>query len=90
MTSQNKLPRTGSSQSSMDGSDFDDSPPNSSIHRCRLLLLQLLLLLLVTSCHVPDGQDAAGLGQVGLLLDATDPLLENGRDLGRGGLCVGV
>ena len=35
---------------------------------------------------IPDGQDAAGLCEVGLLLDATDALLKNGGDLGRGGL----
>ena len=40
--------------------------------------------------NVPDRQDAASLGKAGLLLDAADSLLENGRDLGRGGLRFGV
>lgn len=35
---------------------------------------------------VPDRQNATSLGEVGLLLDATDALLEDGRDLGRCGL----
>lgn len=38
---------------------------------------------------IPDGKDTAGLGETRLLLDTTDSLLENGRDLSRGGL-VGV
>lgn len=38
---------------------------------------------------IPDGKDATGLGEVGLLLDTTDPLLEDGRDLS-GGSLVGV
>lgn len=36
--------------------------------------------------NVPNRQDATGLGEVGLLLDATDALLEDGRNLGRCGL----
>ncbi len=39
--------------------------------------------------NVPDGEDAASLGKAGLLLDTADPLLENGRDLGRRGLRIG-
>ena len=39
--------------------------------------------------NVPNRQDAASLGEVGLLLDTTDSLFEDGRDLGGGGLCVG-
>ena len=38
---------------------------------------------------VPDGKDTAGLGETRLLLDTTDSLLEDGRDLSGGGL-VGV
>lgn len=38
---------------------------------------------------IPDGEDTAGLGETGLLLDTTDPLLEDGGDLGGGGLSVG-
>lgn len=38
--------------------------------------------------HVPDREDTASLGQVGLLGDATDALLENGRNLG--GRCLGL
>lgn len=32
---------------------------------------------------LPNGKDTASLGEVGLLLDTTDALLENRRDLGR-------
>lgn len=39
--------------------------------------------------RVPDGEDTAGLGKAGLLLNTADSLLENRRDLGRGSLCVG-
>lgn len=39
---------------------------------------------------VPDRQDTAGLGKTSLLLDTADPLLEDGRDLGRRGLGLGV
>lgn len=42
------------------------------------------------SSDVPDRQNATSLGEVGLLLDAADSLLEDGRDLGRGGLSFGV
>jgi len=38
---------------------------------------------------VPNGEDTAGLGETGLLLDTTDPLLEDRGDLGGGGLSVG-
>jgi hypothetical protein len=38
---------------------------------------------------IPDGKDTTGLGEVGLLLDTTDSLLEDGRDLS-GGSLVGV
>lgn len=38
---------------------------------------------------VPDGEDATGLGKASLLLDTANPLLENGRNLGRRGLRVG-
>lgn len=38
---------------------------------------------------VPDGKDTAGLGETRLLLDTTDSLLKDGRDLSGGGL-VGV
>lgn len=40
--------------------------------------------------NVPDGQDAAGLGETSLLLDTTNSLLEDGRNLGRGSLGLGV
>lgn len=40
--------------------------------------------------HIPDRENAAGLSEVRLLLDTTDALLENGRDLGGRGLGVGV
>jgi hypothetical protein len=38
---------------------------------------------------VPNGEDTAGLGETGLLLDTTDPLLEDRGDLGGGSLSVG-
>lgn len=47
-------------------------------------------LVVVVLKNVPDRQDAASLGKAGLLLDTADSLLENGRDLGRGGLRFGV
>lgn len=42
------------------------------------------ILLLVDD--IPDRQDTASLSETGLLLDTSDALLENGGDLGRGGL----
>lgn len=44
---------------------------------------------IVIVVDVPDGEDTAGLGETGLLLDTADSLLEDGRDLSGGGL-VGV
>jgi hypothetical protein len=38
---------------------------------------------------VPDGKNATSLGKVVLLLDAADPLLKDGGDLGGGGLSLG-
>jgi hypothetical protein len=47
-------------------------------------------LLLYCYCFsVPDGEDTAGLGETGLLLDTADPLLEDRGDLGGGGLSIG-
>lgn len=43
----------------------------------------------VLQSSVPDGEDTAGLSEAVLLLDATDPLLEDGGDLGGGGLRIG-
>lgn len=40
-------------------------------------------------CGVPDGEDTTGLGEGVLLLDATDALLQDGGDLGGGGLSIG-
>lgn len=40
--------------------------------------------------HIPDGKHTAGLSEVVLLLNTTDTLLENGRDLGGRGLGFGV
>lgn len=40
-------------------------------------------------CSVPDGEDTTGLGEGVLLLDATDALLQDGGDLGGGGLSIG-
>jgi len=58
-------------------------------------LLPSLPSLPSTGRHLPNGQDAAGLSEVALLLDATDPLLENGRHLSWrclrvGGVCAGL
>jgi hypothetical protein len=33
--------------------------------------------------HIPNREDTASLSEAGLLLDATDTLLEDGGDLGR-------
>ena len=38
---------------------------------------------------VPNGEDTAGLGETGLLLDTTDPLLEDRGDLSGRSLSVG-
>lgn len=40
-------------------------------------------------CGVPDGKDTSSLGKAGLLLDTADPLLQDGGDLGGGGLSIG-
>lgn len=40
--------------------------------------------------HLPDREDTAGLSETRLLLDTTDALLENRRDLSRCGLGIGV
>lgn len=42
-----------------------------------------------TGDTVTDGEDTAGLSEVGLLLDTADALLEDGRNLSGGGLGVG-
>lgn len=39
-------------------------------------------------CGVPDGKHTSSLSEVVLLLYTTDPLLQDGGDLGRGSLCV--
>lgn len=39
--------------------------------------------------HIPDGKDTASLSETGLLLDTTDSLLEDGRDLSGSSLGVG-
>jgi hypothetical protein len=38
--------------------------------------------------HVPDGEDTASLSETRLLLNTTDSLLEDGRDLGGGSLSL--
>ena len=38
---------------------------------------------------VPDRENTTGLGETSLLLDTTDTLLEDGRDLGGGSLGLG-
>lgn len=44
----------------------------------------------VPSQDVPNGKNATGLGKAALLLNTTDALLENGGNLGRRGLGLGV
>lgn len=39
--------------------------------------------------HIPDGEDTASLSETGLLLNTTNSLLEDGRNLSRSGLGVG-
>lgn len=48
-----------------------------------------LILSLLYCFSIPDGEDTAGLGEAGLLLDTADALLEDGGDLGGGGLSIG-
>lgn len=38
---------------------------------------------------IPDSEDTSGLGEARLFLNTTDSLLEDGGDLGGGGLGVG-
>jgi hypothetical protein len=40
-------------------------------------------------CGVPNGKHTSGLGEAVLLLDTADPLLQDGGDLGGGGLRIG-
>lgn len=57
--------------------------------------LESMLVHIIHCCYfqyyysVPNGEDTAGLGETGLLLDTTDPLLEDRGDLGGGSLSVG-
>lgn len=39
--------------------------------------------------HIPNGEDTASLSETGLLLDTTNSLLEDGRDLSGSSLGVG-
>ena len=48
-----------------------------------------LLRLLPVEIHIPDGEDTASLSETGLLLNTTNSLLEDGRNLSRSGLGVG-
>jgi hypothetical protein len=43
----------------------------------------------VCGCGIPDGKHTSSLGEAVLLLHATDPLLQDGGDLGGGGLSIG-
>lgn len=45
--------------------------------------------LLPAKIHIPDGEDTASLSETGLLLDTTNSLLEDRRDLSGSGLGVG-
>lgn len=40
-------------------------------------------------CGVPDGKHTSSLSEAVLLLHTADPLLQDGGDLGRRGLCIG-
>ena len=42
---------------------------------------RLILLVTGASGNVPNREDTTGLSETGLLLDTTDALLEDGRDL---------
>ena len=56
------------------------------------LSMQLASDIRLSHCSfhlVPDREDTAGLGETSLLLHTADPLLEDGGDLGRGGLSIG-
>ena len=48
-----------------------------------------LLRLLPVEIHIPDGKNTTSLSEVGLLLDTTNSLLEDGRDLGGSSLGIG-
>jgi hypothetical protein len=48
-----------------------------------------MLSKLHTNIHVPDGKDTASLSETGLLLDTSNSLLEDGRDLSGSSLGVG-
>lgn len=72
------------------GCDAVPSPPETShLPNCQAPSLQPPPPQ-KTLDHVPDGQNATGLGEVGLILNTADPLLEDGRDLGWRCLRVGV
>jgi hypothetical protein len=50
----------------------------------------IALPIIIFHCQrVPNREDTTSLGQAGLLGDTADPLLEDGRDFGRGGLALG-
>jgi len=51
--------------------------------------VSLLSIFRIVFHLVPDREDTAGLGETSLLLHTADPLLEDGGDLGRGGLSIG-
>lgn len=57
--------------------------------RCMSVFHASCLMMLWAVVDIPDGKDTAGLGETRLLLDTTDSLLKDGRDLSGGGL-VGV
>ena len=48
-----------------------------------------LIFVRCSDIRLPDRKNTASLSEAGLLLHATDSLLEDGGDLGRGGLGVG-
>jgi hypothetical protein len=47
------------------------------------------LALIFSELHIPDGKDAASLSKARLLLNTSNALLKDGRNLGRGSLGVG-
>lgn len=71
----------------MDTGDTVTRGPQSAI--MFLLIIAKTLVTKVCWRGIPDGEDTPGLGKTGLLLHTADPLLEDGRHLGRGSLGLG-
>lgn len=61
--------------------------PSLTSHRQLLCFWAITIIVVVLG--IPDGENTSSLGKAVLLLHATDPLLENGGDLGGSGLRIG-